>query len=104
MHRKKRFRQHCQKTGISISPGCCHGQQEPVNTLLDCAAHGINGIQERLYNRTDTSELDALEAALDFDLRKWWQPGAESYFGKLTIARLAKPMKKPDSVPAPERL
>ncbi|BEU81007.1 ParB N-terminal domain-containing protein (plasmid) [Enterobacter asburiae] len=24
---KKRFRQRCQKTGISISPGCCHGQQ-----------------------------------------------------------------------------
>ena len=64
---------------------------EQVNTLLGfCAAHGINGIQERLYNRTDTSELDALEAALDFDLRKWWQPGAESYFGKLTIAQIGK--------------
>lgn len=64
---------------------------EQVNTLQGfCAAHGINGIQERLYNRTDTSELDALEAALDFDLRKWWQPGAESYFGKLTIAQIGK--------------
>ena len=64
---------------------------EQVNTLLGfCAVHGINGIQERLYNRTDTSELDALEAALDFDLRKWWQPGAESYFGKLTIAQIGK--------------
>ena len=57
-----------------------------------------------MYNHTQKSELDGLEAALDFDLRKWWQPDAESYFGKLTIPRLAKPTKKPDSVPALERL
>ncbi|HHA1988812.1 TPA: ParB N-terminal domain-containing protein [Enterobacter ludwigii] len=64
---------------------------EQVNTLLGfCAAHGINGIQERLYNHTQKSELDGLEAALDFDLRKWWQPDAESYFGKLTIAQIGK--------------
>jgi ParB family chromosome partitioning protein len=62
-----------------------------VNTLLGfCAAHGINGIQERMYNHTQKSELDGLEAALDFDLRKWWQPDAESYFGKLTIAQIGK--------------
>ncbi|EOW6411133.1 MULTISPECIES: ParB N-terminal domain-containing protein [Cronobacter] len=64
---------------------------EQVNTLLGfCAAHGINGIQERLYNRTASSELDGLEAALDFDLRKWWQPDAESYFGKLTITQIGR--------------
>lgn len=64
---------------------------EQVNSLLGfCAAHGINGIQERLYNHTEKSELDGLEAALDFDLRKWWQPDAESYFGKLKIAQIGK--------------
>lgn len=64
---------------------------EQVNALLGfCAAHGINGIQERLYNHTEKSELDGLEAALDFDLRKWWQPDAESYFGKLKIAQIGK--------------
>ncbi|MCC4522788.1 ParB N-terminal domain-containing protein [Enterobacter hormaechei] len=64
---------------------------EQVNTLLGfCAAHGINGIQERMYNHTQKSELDGLEAALDFDLRKWWQPDAESYFGKLTISQIGK--------------
>lgn len=62
-----------------------------VNTLLGfCAAHGINGIQERLYNHTEKSELDGLEAALDFDLRKWWQPDAQSYFGKLKIAQIGR--------------
>ena len=64
---------------------------EQVSTLLGfCAAHGIDGLQERLYNRTDVSELDGLEAALDFDLRKWWQPDAESYFGKLKIAQIGR--------------
>lgn len=67
---------------------------EQVNTLLGfCAAHGINGIQERMYNHTqksELSELDGLEAALDFDLRKWWQPDAKSYFGKPTIAQIDK--------------
>ncbi|MFZ5288992.1 nuclease, partial [Enterobacter kobei] len=46
--------------------------------------------QERLYNHTAVSSLDGLEAALDFDLRKWWQPDAESYFGKLKIAQIGK--------------
>ncbi|EAA0563075.1 ParB/RepB/Spo0J family partition protein [Salmonella enterica subsp. enterica serovar Weltevreden] len=64
---------------------------EQVCALLGfCAAHGINGIQERLYNRTERSELDGLEAALDFDLRKWWQPDATSYFGKLKISQIGK--------------
>jgi len=64
---------------------------EQVNALLGfCAAHGIDGLQERLYNRTDASELDNLEAALDFDLRKWWQPDAENYFGKLKITQIGQ--------------
>lgn len=64
---------------------------EQVNTLLGfCVAHGINGIQERMYSHTEKSELDGLEAALDFDLRKWWQPDAESYFGKLTTTQIGR--------------
>ena len=64
---------------------------EQVNALLGfCAAHGIDGLQERLYNRTDASELDNLEAALDFDLRKWWQPDAENYFGKIKITQIGQ--------------
>lgn len=64
---------------------------EKVNALLGfCAAHGINGLQERLYNRTEKSELDGLEAALDFDLRNWWQPDAENYFGKLKITQIGR--------------
>lgn len=68
---------------------------ERVNALLGfCAAHGIDGLQERLYNRTDASDLDNLEAALNFDLRNWWQPDAESYFGKLKIFQIGEAYEK----------
>lgn len=59
--------------------------QESVLRLLGfCVAFGIDGVQERLYNRTDRSPLEGLEAALNFDLREWWQPTAEGYFCKLS--------------------
>lgn len=64
---------------------------EQVNALLGfCAAHGIDGLQERLYNRTGASQLDTLEAALDFNLGKWWQPDADSYFGKLKVTQISQ--------------
>jgi len=59
--------------------------QEFVLKLLGfCVAFGIDGVQERLYNRTERSPLEGLEAALNFDLREWWQPTAEGYFCKLS--------------------
>lgn len=59
--------------------------QEFVLKLLGfCVAFGIDGVQERLYNRTERSPLEGVEAALNFDLREWWQPTAEGYFCKLS--------------------
>lgn len=59
--------------------------QEFVQKLLGfCVAFGIDGVQERLYNRTERSPLEGVEAALNFDLREWWQPTAEGYFCKLS--------------------
>ncbi|KMV34100.1 ParB/RepB/Spo0J family partition protein [Franconibacter pulveris] len=58
---------------------------EDISALLGfCVAWGIDGVQERLYGRTDRSPLDGLEAALDFDLRDWWQPTAAGYFSKIS--------------------
>lgn len=63
--------------------------QEYVLKLLGfCVAFGIDGVQERLYNRTVPSPLEALEAALDFDLRDWWQPTAEGYFCRLSKGQI----------------
>ncbi|MDQ1980272.1 ParB/RepB/Spo0J family partition protein [Cronobacter sakazakii] len=58
---------------------------EDITELLGfCVAWGIDGVQERLYGRTDRSPLDGLEAALYFDLRDWWQPTAAGYFSKIS--------------------
>lgn len=49
-----------------------------------CIATGISGQQGREMGYTRASKLDNLEAAMDFDLRDWWQPGAENYFGRIS--------------------
>jgi ParB family chromosome partitioning protein len=70
---------------------------EQVNTLLGfCAAHGINGIQERLYNHTAKANWTGWK-------RRWTLTCANG--GSLMLRatsvssrlpRLARPMKKPD--------
>lgn len=49
-----------------------------------CIATGISGQQGREMGYTRASKLDNLEAAMGFDLRDWWQPGAENYFGRIS--------------------
>ncbi|WOZ79921.1 ParB/RepB/Spo0J family partition protein [Kosakonia sacchari] len=49
-----------------------------------CIATGISGQQGREMGYTRASRLDNLEAAMDFDLRDWWQPDAENYFGRIS--------------------
>lgn len=49
-----------------------------------CIATGISGQQGREMGYTRASKLDNLEAAMDFDLRDWWQPDAENYFGRIS--------------------
>lgn len=58
---------------------------EQLHALLGyCVASGIDGVQGREYSRTKSSKLDNLEASLGFDLRDWWQPGAENYFSRIS--------------------
>ncbi|MBB6117708.1 ParB family chromosome partitioning protein [Rahnella inusitata] len=60
-------------------------QQADVSMLLGfCVAFGIDGVQARLYGKTEDSALDALESTLNFDLRDWWQPTAAGYFCKIS--------------------
>lgn len=71
--------------------------ESDVSSLLGfCVAFGINGIQERLYNVTDTSPLEDVEAALKFDLRDWWQPTATGYFCKLSKDQIIDVLSKND--------
>lgn len=77
-----------------------------------CTAVGIDGVQTREFNRTSKSRLDKLEYALGFDMRDWWQPTKDNFFGLLSktqivsalnevgatgVARDADKMKKGDA-------
>lgn len=53
-----------------------------------CVACSVNGVQTREYGRTSRSPLDALETALDFHLRDWWQPTKDNFFGQLKHAQI----------------
>lgn len=53
-----------------------------------CMACSVNGTQTREHGRTSDSKLDALEAALDFHLRDWWQPTKANFFGHLKHAQI----------------
>ncbi|EGA7860672.1 ParB N-terminal domain-containing protein [Salmonella enterica] len=77
-----------------------------------CTACSLDGVQTRDMGHTSRSPLDALETALDFHLRDWWQPTKANFFdylkkpqvidalneaGQTGAARDADKMKKGDA-------
>lgn len=77
-----------------------------------CTACSLDGVQTREMGHTLRSSLDALETALDFHLRDWWQPTKANFFdhlkkpqiidalneaGQTGAARDADKMKKGDA-------
>jgi len=64
----------------------------PGNVLLSllgfCVACSVNGVQSREHGYTSDSPLDALETALDFHLRDWWQPTKANFFGHLKQSQI----------------
>jgi ParB family chromosome partitioning protein len=60
-----------------------------MSLLGFCVASGINGVQTREYGRTSSSCLDALESALNFNMRDWWQPTKDNFFGLLSKTQIA---------------
>lgn len=51
-----------------------------MSLLAFCTACSVDGVQTRDNGHTSRSKLDALETAIDFHLRDWWQPTKEGYF------------------------
>lgn len=51
--------------------------------LSFCTACSLDGVQTREMGHTSRSSLDALETALDFHLRNWWQPTKANFFDHL---------------------
>ncbi|TBL64306.1 ParB N-terminal domain-containing protein [Hafnia paralvei] len=77
-----------------------------------CTACSVDGVQTRDMGHTSRSSLDALETALDFHMRDWWQPTKANFFdhlkkpqiidalneaGQTGAARDADKMKKGDA-------
>ncbi|OVZ88309.1 hypothetical protein CBW54_09675 [Yersinia kristensenii] len=60
-----------------------------MSLLGFCVASSINGVQTRESGRTSSSRLDALESALNFNMRDWWQPTKENFFGLLSKSQIA---------------
>lgn len=61
---------------------------EEIHALLAyCTAHALDGLSEQISARGHI--LDGVEAAMNFDLREWWTPTAESYFRKLNKKQLS---------------
>lgn len=55
--------------------------------LAYCTAHTLDGLDDKISARGHS--LDRVEAAMDFDLREWWTPTAESYFRRLNKKQLS---------------
>lgn len=64
-----------------------------MSLMAFCAACSVNGVQTRDMGHTTRSPLDALETAIDFHLRDWWQPTKSGYFSSLTHSQIVAAMK-----------
>ena len=59
-----------------------------------CSATAVCCFQDRVYGRSQTSNLDMLETALGFDLAEWWQPTAEGFFKRISKEQIAGALKE----------
>lgn len=57
---------------------------DALGLLGFCSAATVCCFQERVYGKSQTSNLDALETAMGFDLADWWQPTAEGFFRRMS--------------------
>lgn len=56
--------------------------------MVFCVSCSVDGVQTREYQRTTDSNLDALETAIGFHMRDWWQPTRANFFTDLKQAQI----------------
>ncbi|WP_099319858.1 ParB/RepB/Spo0J family partition protein [Erwinia amylovora] len=56
--------------------------------MVFCVSCSIDGVQTRECQRTSASRLDALETAIGFHMRDWWQPTKANFFTDLKHAQI----------------
>lgn len=54
-----------------------------MSLMAFCTACSVNGVQTRDMGHTSRSPLDAVEIAIGFQLRDWWDPTKAGYFSSL---------------------
>lgn len=63
-------------------------QQDVVALLAYCVSSGIDGVTSQLVNHRVASQLEPVEAALDFDIHAWWQPTTANYFSRINKTQI----------------
>lgn len=56
--------------------------------MVFCVSCSVDGVQTRECQRTTDSKLDALETAIGFHMRDWWQPTRANFFTDLKQAQI----------------
>jgi len=68
---------------------------EDVQGLLGfCSATVTCCFQDRVYVKSESSNLDTLETVLDFDLADWWQPTAGGFFKRISKEQIAGALRE----------
>ncbi|STZ75012.1 Putative DNA-binding protein [Klebsiella pneumoniae subsp. ozaenae] len=65
-----------------------------MSLMAFCTACSVDGVQTRDMGHTSRSTLDAVEAAIGFHLRDWWQPTKDNYFGSLKHPQIVASLKE----------
>ena len=65
-----------------------------MSLMAFCTACFVDGVQTRDMGHTSRSTLDAVEAAIGFHLRDWWQPTKDNYFGSLKHPQIVASLKE----------
>ncbi|MFU0968304.1 ParB/RepB/Spo0J family partition protein [Kluyvera ascorbata] len=65
-----------------------------MSLMAFCTACSVDGVQERECGRTQRSKLDALETAIDFNLRDWWHPTKDGYFKGVKHEQIVESLKE----------
>lgn len=65
-----------------------------MSLMAFCTACSVDGVQTRDNGHTSPGKLDALETAIDFNLRDWWHPTKDGYFKGVKHDQIVESLKE----------
>ncbi|ATF94512.1 ParB/RepB/Spo0J family partition protein [Cedecea neteri] len=79
---------------LAVQAALMQQPEKAVALMAFCTACSVDGVQTRDMGHTSRSTLDAVEAAIGFHLRDWWQPTKDNYFGSLKHPQIVASLKE----------